>query len=89
MLRKVSEEIIGKINYFMIYQAFDCSFLQKKKNPLLHLQGVLVIFKDMLHLKLLNIYVPDSLDLSPLFGGAKWLFCSAALRKPGLLAPAG
>lgn len=32
MLRKVSEEIIGKINYFMIYQAFDCSFLQKKKS---------------------------------------------------------
>lgn len=69
MLRKVSEEIIGKINYFMIYQVFDCSF-PLKKNPLLLLQGVLVIFKEILHVKLLSIYVPDRVKLNhPLFWG--------------------
>ena len=77
MLRKVSAEIISKINYFMIYQVFNCSFaVFFFFNSSLLLQRVLGILKERMNLcpKLLNIYVPDKVEISTPFLLAKWLF---------------
>lgn len=79
MLRKVSAEIISKINYFMIHQVFNCSFVVCfffLSNSSLLLQRVLGILKEKMNLcpKLLNIYVPDKVEILTPFLLAKWLF---------------
>ena len=87
MLRKVSAEIISKINYFMIHQVFNCSFVVCfffLSNSSLLLQRVLGILKEKMNLcpKLLNIYVPDKVEILTPFLLAKWLFLFRSTEGP-------